>query len=444
MATSETTTPAEFDDAATPRTTDDVIDLIEREVKDSKTIPVRLSYEIIRLFSEGLYQSPHKAVEELVSNSYDAEARNVFVLLPEGQDVAPPNGNAADDESGPAKDEQYIPLQPLWVVDNGSGLSAQGFEDLWRVADSPKKNTLHVAPGKRLPVGQFGIGKLAAYVLAWRLTHVSKAEGVIRMTSMNFRRLDTVHQYDNANPVDLAMRELTDEQARRLLAPIESRDPEAFAILFGPTASSSWTVAALSDFKNLYEKLSTGRLGWVLSTGIPLHSQFKIRLNGQTLASSKETLEPLLKYAIGGVSDSIATSLGLKSTKKGIVVPGIDGEISGSALIVKKRLTEGKSDQYHRSHGFFVRVRGRIINLEDELFGLDALNHAAWARFSMTVTADGLREHLLSSREGVRESDPIRLLRQYMHQVFNVCRKAYDDWMKSQSGEDDVSSLLRN
>ncbi len=32
-------------------------------------IPVPISYEIIRLFSEGLYQSPHKAVEELVSNS---------------------------------------------------------------------------------------------------------------------------------------------------------------------------------------------------------------------------------------------------------------------------------------------------------------------------------------------------------------------------------------
>ena len=40
-----------------------------------KSIPVRMSYEIIKLFSEGLYQSPHKAVEELVANAYDAGAK---------------------------------------------------------------------------------------------------------------------------------------------------------------------------------------------------------------------------------------------------------------------------------------------------------------------------------------------------------------------------------
>jgi hypothetical protein len=320
--------------------------------------------------------------------------------------------------------------------------TAQGFEQLWRVADSPKKDVTRVPQGRRLPIGQFGIGKLAAYVLAWRLTHVSKVDGVTRMTSMNFRRLDTVHQYDNSSPIDLDMRELTELQARQLLEPVKARDPEAYAILFGPKAARSWTVAALSDFKKLYDKLSTGRLGWVLSTGLPLNSQFKIRLNTQDLTSSKANVASLRKYTVGG-DDPVAEELGMQTTSKGILIPGIAGEIHGTAVVLKKKLTEGKSDQYHRSHGFFVAVRGRIINLEDELFGLDALNHAAWARFSMTITAEGLREHLLSSREGVRESDPIRLLRQYLHRVFNVCRQAYEDWLKSQSGEDDVSLLLR-
>ena len=46
-------------------------------------IPVHISYEIIHLFSEGLYKSPHKAIEELVTNSYDANAKRVHILLPE-------------------------------------------------------------------------------------------------------------------------------------------------------------------------------------------------------------------------------------------------------------------------------------------------------------------------------------------------------------------------
>jgi hypothetical protein len=42
--------------------------------KPTDKIDVRLSYRIVELFSEGLYASPNKAVEELVANSFDAGA----------------------------------------------------------------------------------------------------------------------------------------------------------------------------------------------------------------------------------------------------------------------------------------------------------------------------------------------------------------------------------
>src|SRR2546429_3363949 len=44
-------------------------------------INVRLSYRIVELFSEGLYASPNKAVEELVANAFDAGAKTVQVIL---------------------------------------------------------------------------------------------------------------------------------------------------------------------------------------------------------------------------------------------------------------------------------------------------------------------------------------------------------------------------
>jgi hypothetical protein len=49
--------------------------------KPTDSIDVRLSYRIIELFSEGLYASANKAIEELVANSFDAGALNVQVLL---------------------------------------------------------------------------------------------------------------------------------------------------------------------------------------------------------------------------------------------------------------------------------------------------------------------------------------------------------------------------
>ena len=45
------------------------------------TIDVRLSYRIVELFSEGLYASPNKAIEELVANSFDAGGQRVHVIL---------------------------------------------------------------------------------------------------------------------------------------------------------------------------------------------------------------------------------------------------------------------------------------------------------------------------------------------------------------------------
>ena len=44
---------------------------------ETEKIDVRLSYRIVRLFSEGLYASPNKAIEELVANSFDAGARSL-------------------------------------------------------------------------------------------------------------------------------------------------------------------------------------------------------------------------------------------------------------------------------------------------------------------------------------------------------------------------------
>lgn len=189
-------------------------------------LPVQISFEIIRLFSEGLYQSPHKAIEELVSNSYDAGANNVFVLTPRSNKGSPE------------------PRDSLWVIDDGSGMDAEGFRQLWLVAESRKGDT-ETAPG-RLPIGQFGIGKLAAYVLAWRLTHVSKKGGRYYFTSMDFHQVAGRRQNDpDAPPVTVGLQEIDEDRAKDLISEVEDRDSNAWAVLFGDSASATWTAAHL-------------------------------------------------------------------------------------------------------------------------------------------------------------------------------------------------------
>ena len=105
-------------------------------------IEVRLSYRIVELFSEGLYTSPNKAIEELVANSFDAGAQRVHVLLS-------PN---LHDQSA-----------TITVVDDGEGMNEEGLKRHWLIGISNKRK-LPVPPRGRKQIGKFGIGKLATYV----------------------------------------------------------------------------------------------------------------------------------------------------------------------------------------------------------------------------------------------------------------------------------------
>lgn len=119
---------------------------------ETEKIDVRLSYRIVRLFSEGLYVSPNKAIEELVANSFDAGARRVTVFLP------------ADFHNQGAT---------IAVLDDGEGMDAGGLRQHWLIGKSDKRDLIKLPLGRQ-QIGKFGIGKLATYVLANRLSHISK------------------------------------------------------------------------------------------------------------------------------------------------------------------------------------------------------------------------------------------------------------------------------
>ncbi len=133
----------------------------------SGKIAVELSTRFLEHFSEQLYSSPQKAFEELISNGWDAGADFVDVRI-------------ATDLGHPAA--------TLAVLDNGSSMNEEGLKELWHIASSPKKNT-PILYGRPV-IGQFGIGKLATYVLANKLTYICKAaDGVIRRVTMNYASL---------------------------------------------------------------------------------------------------------------------------------------------------------------------------------------------------------------------------------------------------------------
>ncbi len=126
---------------------------------------VELSPELVGLLSENLYQSPLKAIEELVVNAYDAAASECRVFVPEPEDSNP----------------------FVVVFDDGTGMDYDGLVDLWWIGRTKKRDVELEKRQGRKQIGKFGIGKLATYALANQITYISKSSKQILAVTVDFR-----------------------------------------------------------------------------------------------------------------------------------------------------------------------------------------------------------------------------------------------------------------
>lgn len=408
-------------------------------------VPVTIGPKFLELFSKQLYSSPNKAFEELVSNSWDAGAETVYIRIP--QDLS---DKAAD----------------IWVLDDGESMDLAGLHSLWEVATSPKRGESSV--GGRVPIGKFGIGKLSTYLLANELTYICKArDGVIRAVTMNYGVIDEgpANELHSEAGVNLPVRRLSDEDLRKLLKTYKSageildliknkipkpEDEDNWDDEFGgedppiPPKKDTWTLALLTALKTPGKEVQAGRIGWLLRTALPLGSSISIDLNGDTLPPSKVDIELDQEWVIGEQLDISSLDLPNGETVSverfgdHVRVEGI-GKISGRVRLYKDRISGGKSDLVGRSNGFFVNIRGRVINPQDPYFGLENLNHRAWSKFRATVRADEIDEQLSVDREGLLEGSKLMTLKSLLRAMFNKAR-AYDQ--ASQPEMPDIGEIL--
>lgn len=382
-------------------------------------IGVRISYRIIQLFSEGLYSTPHKAIEELVSNAFDAGANNVHVLTP-------PDPKADD--------------ATIAVIDDGEGMDAKGLRQHWIIGVSDKRSKSRKGK-RRSQIGKFGIGKLATYVLSNRLTHICKRDGVYYATSMDFTKIPSGQGIHAEKPVRIPLRVLTEEQAKAAVRRwTEGTGAGHKALrLFGKDAVASWTVAIMSGLKDMASEIVPGRLSWVLQTAMPLRDDFKLFLNGQEQPPAKlrgkrvdtwtlgKNLVSIPKPADEDFYPSEDQQQDPKSPARYGLTHPILGRVFGYAEVFEDLLTAGKSKDIERSHGFFVYVRGRLINIDDEYFGIDSnlLRHGTFSRFRLVIHVDKLDDELRSSRESVRTGTTVKIVQNLLHGIFNHARVAH-------------------
>ncbi|WP_406227930.1 ATP-binding protein [Streptomyces anthocyanicus] len=392
----------------------DVAEFIETSGERSGSVAVRISLGIIQRFSEGLYSSPNKAFEELVSNSYDAGASQVWVYMP--SDLEPEDST-------------------MMVVDDGESMDLDGFQQLWQIGQSRKRQQGHVRG--RPPIGKFGIGKLATYVLAEELTYLTCRDGQYLAVTMDYRQVQG--EMDDPQSLQLLVAELTREEAEQslrtaLTGMYLSAESLVLDKLFSiEEAPRSWTAAIMTGLKDRARHIQLGRLRWILSTALPLNPGFRLWFNDGPIEPSKATGKTHWTFTVGkseehlrdgkakisGIAGTVETAEG---TKPAFRLP-LAGNVWGTAKLFVDSLQKGKSGGLARSHGFFVRVRGRLINLDESGFNVGPeLHHGTLTRFHMELNVDELDKLVASPRESLQDSPELRELRKYMLAVFNRAR----------------------
>lgn len=422
--------------------------------KKTDEISVEISTRFLEHFSEQLYSSPQKAFEELISNGWDAGASNVDVRV------------SSDLDS---------PEATLSVLDNGASMNEEGLKALWHIAFS-EKETQSVAYGRPV-IGKFGIGKLATYVLANKLTYFCKArDGKIRRVTMDYGQVQNKGSEDRLiSQLGLDIFEVTETELKAVVSEIsdgeeilklinagiptpelEEDDDEfrAGEASFDRPPSGTWTLAILSDLKPTGRELKIGILRRMLSTALPFGSEMAISLNGELLRSSKMDSPVLREWVIGpdlefsevriakknaatdddnGSDDSESKEDATEvipvtfhsSPEPHAFIDGI-GKLTGTVRLFEDRISTGKSEARGASNGFHVNVLGRVVNQSDPSFGEENLSHAAWARFRMAVRADGLNTSLITNREQFKETRQIAIFRAFLRRTFNLVRTKYD------------------
>ena len=206
-------------------------------------ISVEISTRFLEHFSEQLYSSPQKAFEELIANGWDAGADFVDVNIP---------GHLSSEKA------------TITVFDNGISMDEHGLRDLWHIAFSPKTNS-RLQHGRQM-VGKFGIGKLATYVLANRLTYICKAEDqVIRRVTMDYGEIDRRAEPEKlVSQLSLDMFEVTDAELSQALEGVAG-GAETLKLITGETPVPTNNEEIDNDFGAEESILSrNGNITWTL------------------------------------------------------------------------------------------------------------------------------------------------------------------------------------
>ena len=208
---------------------------------------------------------------------------------------------------------------------------------------------------------------------------------------------------------------------------------------------------------------------------MPLRPDFSISVN-ETLVESKLKKEAVLEWNFGvsDVTDAIrsrwtelmastdGTAQGAADSPPGTVDFGIEvgldpsqpdvctpfvslphlGKVWGEIRLFDETLLKYRSADSGRSHGFFLMVRGRLTNPEDDKLYIPDPSFQTFFRSQFVIHADGLDDAILADRQRLRMGSGVAELEALQRALIGVARTTIEARDEERIEAESASSSL--
>lgn len=374
--------------------------------KDKFTFEISLS--VLNHLGRNLYRSFATVLGEAISNSWDADAKNVHIYLNKKKNS-------------------------FFIKDDGDGMSAEDFQNKFLKIGYSKRKKSNSSPKGRPYIGRKGIGKLALLSCAKKITVISKTKGGKYIGGV----------IDNSGLDDAIKRDLTPDQYT-----LEECDQKVFG-----KYTRNHEKGTIIYFEHINDGIKNS-LDF-LKKIIALYFRFSLidksfnifidkeKINHECLDDLASKTEFLWK--INGLKDPYITNLEKKFKPKEQKSLKIKGKIKGFVASVetpkdlKIRSTEERV-------GVDLFVNGRLREK-------DILKHIPTARVVESYlygqihfdTLDDEDDRFTTSREGVVADDPKfkEFLEIVRGKIISTVLEDWDEWRRKhrKSGDPDNPTI---
>jgi len=235
-----------------------------------------------------MYSSVPKAISELVANSYDADATEVFINI------------ITDAKTGK--------ITEITIVDNGEGMSAYEIKNVYlSLGYNKRKDVKKTNKYERKPIGNKGIGKLAGLGIAQNMKVISCKNGEKSILEIN-------REYFEDDNLDLSNVEFP------------------FKVEVVGKNTKNGTEVHLLNLLNHAKSIHVSNLRQFLTKEFGLARGFDVYINNQKLASTDIKGEKReIKEKVEGLGE-ITGKITIAEIKKDIKKPGIITYVRGRAV----------------------------------------------------------------------------------------------------------------